>query len=133
MDKDITVWNSAFTSILSAYGSHSKQVPMPYANDIFLINCQVAGTYYVDLSDIEPTLEEGQNLVLKREPDNKFDELAILVTTEKGEKLGYIPRVKNEIMARLMDAGKLIYAKLKYKEWQYERLYIDIDVYMKDF
>lgn len=45
-----------------------------------------------------------------REPENEYDELAILVKDEKGHKLGYVPRRCNRVPARLMDAGKLLYA-----------------------
>lgn len=46
--------------------------------------------------------------------------------------MGYIPRAKNEVLARLMDAGKLVFGKIegleKFNKW----LKISIRVYMKD-
>ena len=57
----------------------------------------------------------GDKLRLRRE-DNKFDEKAILVLDEKGRKLGYIPEKDNLIFARLMDAGKQLFGRIKEKE-----------------
>lgn len=77
----------------------------PFAKEIFLIETHVAGTSHVPIKEIEPILNSGDSLVLRRETGNIHDEHAILILTEGGEKLGYIPRDRNEILARLMDAG----------------------------
>ena len=47
--------------------------------------------------------------MLLRKPKNEHDELTILVKDERKHKLGYVPRARNHVMARLMDAGKLLY------------------------
>ena len=44
--------------------------------------------------------------------DNKFDSNAILILTESKKKLGYVPEKDNVIFARLMDAGKLLIARI---------------------
>lgn len=44
--------------------------------------------------------------------DNEYDERTIAIKNENGDKLGYIPRDKNEILSRLMDAGKLLYGEV---------------------
>jgi hypothetical protein len=51
-------------------------------------------------------IEIGTTLHFVREPDNKYDELAILVKDKEGNKMGYVPRYDNPVLARLMDAGK---------------------------
>jgi hypothetical protein len=48
-----------------------------------------------------------------REPENKFDSKAILVTANDGYVLGYVPREDNAIPASLMDTGEKLYAILK--------------------
>lgn len=48
--------------------------------------------------------------------ENEYDERAIMIKNENGDKLGYIPRDKNEILSRLMDAGKLLYGEVYDKE-----------------
>lgn len=87
--------------------------PKPYVNDIFLIKVHIAGTSYIqNMDSIVEKLYVGLKVKFFREADNKYDELAILVKDELDNKLGYIPRDKNEILARLMDAGKLIYGEV---------------------
>ena len=50
--------------------------------------------------------EPGRQLMLVREPDNKYDRWATKVCTLSGTMLGYLPAWKNQSVARLMDAGK---------------------------
>ena len=52
----------------------------------------------------------GQRLALRRQPENRYDALAIEVLGPEGHKLGYVPRRRNEMPARLMDAGKRLSA-----------------------
>jgi len=50
----------------------------------------------------------------------------------KDKKLGYIPRDKNEILSRLMDAGKLIYGTVYKKERIGKWLKITIRIFLSD-
>lgn len=107
--------------------------PVPFQQDIFLEECHVAGTMHIDDILIKAKeVEVGTALVLKREPKNEHDGLAILVETAAGEKLGYVPRKHNPILARLMDAGKLLTAKVVHKELEDHWLNIRIAIDMKD-
>lgn len=107
-------------------------LPMPFTKEIFLIDSHVAGTTHRDLKDVEPSLSAGDLLCFKREPDNKHDKLAIKVYDEAGHLLGFVPQTKNEVLARLMDAGKLIFGKLEKKEWQGSWLKLTIRVFMRE-
>jgi len=107
-----------------------KNLPKPFVSEIFLLDCHIAGTTHVDLSQIEARLTVEDLLVFKREPDNPVDPLAILILDTDGHKLGYVPRVKNEVLARLMDAGKMIFGKLKNKENIDNWLKLSVMVYM---
>ena len=110
---------------------------LPFTRQIHLLHTYVAGSGYVEeiVGRIQ-ALSEGDRLLLVREPENPYDERAILVQNLEGEKLGYIPRRKNEVLASLMDAGKSIYARVCHLEDPEEDLpvsgYMDIDVYMDD-
>ena len=110
---------------------------LPFTRQIHLLRTYVAGSGYVEeiVGRIQ-ALSEGDRLLLVREPENPFDERAILVQNLEGEKLGYIPRRKNEVLASLMDAGKSIYARVSHLEDPEDILpvsgYMDIDVYMDD-
>ena len=107
-------------------------VPMPFGRDILLLHCHVAGTGYRDLDNIEPELAPGEELVLRREPDNAHDALAIRVQRSDGTLLGYVPRQNNEVLARLMDAGKLLVARLTAKDWEDDWLRLDVEVLLRE-
>jgi hypothetical protein len=99
--------------------------------EILVLECLVAGTSFRTLQTIEPEMNAEVKLNMKREGDNKFDEFAIALYFDKN-KIGYIPRDKNEVIARLMDAGKQFFATLQAKEWEGNWLKLDIKVYLKD-
>jgi hypothetical protein len=107
-------------------------LPMPFTKEIFLIDTHVAGTTHRDLAAVEPNLSPNDLLCFKRDPENKHDKLAIRIHDEKGNHLGFVPREKNEILARLMDAGKLIIGRLEAKEWLGSWLRIQVRVFMRE-
>jgi hypothetical protein len=82
---------------------------LPFQREIVLLTCDVAGTSYVDDTEaLEAELAPGGLLTCVREPHNRHDSLAIRLQTSGGHKAGYVPRASNEVIARLMDAGKVI-------------------------
>ncbi len=105
---------SSSTELASALSRNENITDLrPFGQEVYLTSCIVAGSYYVeDFFILLMKLEMGDKLVLVREPDNKYDKFAIRVQNAEGMKLGYIPRAMNHIPARLMDAGKMIYAKV---------------------
>lgn len=104
----------------------------PFSNKIFLIETIVAGTSYVqNIKELEPQITIGKKLKFLREPKNEYDEKAILILNDD-KKIGYIPREKNEILSRLMDAGKLLYGEVYQKEYIGNWLRIIIKVYLDD-
>lgn len=88
------------------------QVLKPLTKEIYLFDTYIAGTSHIDDQSIFKTLKSGDTLILRRE-DNKFDDKAILVLNEQKAKLGYIPEKDNLIFARLMDAGKMLTARVE--------------------
>ena len=54
----------------------------PFVQEVELLSCNIAGTTFLDLKDIEPELKKNQLLILKREPKNQHDNNAILILTE---------------------------------------------------
>ena len=105
---------------------------LPYQHEVFLLACHVAGTGYRDLAEVEPDLAPGEALTLRREPANPHDALAIRVQRADGTLLGYLPRPRNEVLARLLDAGKLLTARLAAKEWQDSWLRLEIEVVLRE-
>ena len=107
-------------------------LPKPFVREVELLNCNIAGTTFLDLDEIEPGLREHQLLMLKREPKNKNDDKAILILTEDGQKLGYVPKKQNEVLSNLMDAGKLLFGRLDNKTWVDTWLKLDVQVFLRD-
>jgi hypothetical protein len=122
------------TVLALMHGSFQKGDKLqPFAREILLTECHISGTVHKELKAIEPALDSGAMLALRREPGNPHDGLAIRVYDAAGNALGYIPRIANAPLARLMDAGKQLFARLESKEWHGDWLKIDIGVYMRDF
>ncbi|MFV0267763.1 MAG: HIRAN domain-containing protein [Draconibacterium sp.] len=67
-----------------------------------------------------------------REPDNPHDAKAIVIKNMDGIKVGYVPREDNVIFSRLMDAGKLLFGRITYKEMKGKWLKIDIKIYLHE-
>lgn len=108
-------------------------MPRPFEKEIFLLDTHVAGTSFVEgIIDLAPSLHTGDKLNFFREPDNPYDDKAIMIRTQNGIKIGYIPKANNLIFARLMDAGKLLFGKIESKEMRETWLRIEIKVYLQD-
>lgn len=56
-----------------------------------------------------PKVEVGDELILKEEPNNKYDPCAICVLTQRNELLGYVPRYYNvAILKRINTEGSYL-------------------------
>lgn len=108
------------------------RVLKPLTKEIYLFDTYIAGTSHIDDQSIFKTLKSGDTLILRRE-DNKFDDKAILVLTEQKIKLGYIPEKDNLIFARLMDAGKMLTARVQNIQEYIGFTQIHIRIYLVDF
>lgn len=86
--------------------------PLPFTRDLFLIETHVAGLAYYQMESVQAQLVAGLPLLLQREPGNEHDDLAIEVLTQERTKLGYVPKNRNPVLARLMDAGKYLIAEV---------------------
>lgn len=82
-----------------------RPAPSPWPLDTY-----VAGAAYTQAAAVFDRLRPGQRLVLRREPSNPHDSMAIEVLTEDGVKLGYVPRVHNRLPAARLDAGERLEA-----------------------
>ena len=108
-------------------------VPLPFERDIFLFDTHVAGTSYVEgIEELAAYLKPADRLSFFREPDNPYDNEAIVVKTDAGVKIGYIPRKDNVVFARLMDAGKILFGKIKSVEMRGTWVKIDIEIYLHE-
>ena len=132
MNEIIRIDETNILSIIASKGG-GLDVGKPFSRQIYLISASVAGAYYVDnIHDLLAQIKIGSKLRFLREPDNQYDELAILVEDQDGNKLGYVPRQKNPILARLMDAGKLIYGTVNAINDDDSYINIEMEIFMDD-
>ena len=104
----------------------------PLIREIHLFDSFVAGTTHLKDPSVLEEIRAGDQLSLLRE-DNKFDSNAILILTKDKKRLGYVPEKDNIIFARLLDAGKMLTAKVRdiSKKGSFTR--ISIGIYLIDF
>ncbi len=108
-------------------------IPKPFEKDIFLFDSHVAGTTFIEgIEELEPHLNIDDRLDFFREPDNKHDPKAIVIKNADGVKIGYVPREDNVIFSRLMDAGKLLFGRITYKEMKGKWLKINIKIFLHE-
>lgn len=79
--------------------------------EIRLSSPYLAGSRYHQGFEIVTQLRENILLTLKREPTNAHDCYAIEVF-QNNTKLGYLPRAENKVIARLMDQGVAVKARI---------------------
>ena len=92
----------------------------------------MAGTTHLADPSVLDTITVGDKLLLMRE-DNKFDSNAVMILTAEKRKLGYVPEKDNVVFARLMDAGKLLTARITKIEKRGSFNQISIGIYLVDF
>ncbi len=111
----------------------TEELIKPLQKEIFLFDTFVAGTMYLEDETILNDLKVGAALSLRREPKNRFDENAIRVEDEKGRKLGYVPEKDNPVFTRLMDAGKMLTAKVTDIKGKTGYTQVSMAIYLIDF
>ena len=104
----------------------------PLTKEIHLFDSFVAGTTHLADSSVLETIKVGDKLSLMRE-NNKFDSNAVMILTDEKKKLGYVPEKDNIIFARLMDAGKLLIARITKIEKRRSFTQISIGIFLVDF
>lgn len=108
-------------------------IPKPFERDIFLFDTYIAGTTHIEgIEELALYLNVDDKLDFFREPDNAYDEQAIMIKTGNGVKLGYVPKQDNVIFARLMDAGKLLFGRISHKETKGRWVKIKIKVFLHE-
>jgi hypothetical protein len=129
-DNELIVKRDGLVSAIDQEGIGS--VIKPLVDEIHLFDTFVAGTTHLKDDSVLKEISVGDKLTLQRE-ENKFDDNAILVLDEKKRKVGYIPERDNIIFARLMDAGKMLAAKVSKLDQKGSFTQITIGIYLVDF
>lgn len=92
---------------LFASSTHAAEVKA----NLLLQDSPLAGFQFHAGKKLWPQMQVGDRLALIREPENVHDRLAIRVEWQ-GQKIGYVPRRENSDIARLMDHGVPVFARI---------------------
>ena len=119
---------------LTGEGAGGLGLPKPFSQTILLLeHIHVAGTSHVhNIQELVGGLTAGVELALKRDPLNAHDQWCVQVLVPSGARIGYLPCDCNEVIARLMDAGKRCFAKVVGLRMVNGWAKIDIEVYLDD-
>lgn len=130
MENELTVKQQTMVSVVE--GHELGDIIKPLIKEIHLFDSYIAGTTHLDDKTVLEVVKVGDMLNLQRE-DNKFDANAIKISYNDSRKLGYVPEKDNIIFARLMDAGKLLKAKITKIEQKGSFKQISVGIYLVDF
>ena len=120
------------TMVSLVQGNELGDIIKPLIKEIHLFDSYIAGTTHLEDNSVLDQIKIGEMLTLQRE-NNKFDSNAIVILNNKKKKLGYVPEKDNIIFARLMDAGKLIKAKITKIDQKGTFKMISVGIYLVDF
>ena len=129
-DSGLTVHTGGLVSVIGKQGLDS--VIKPLSQEIHLFDSYIAGTMHLKDKSVLESIKIDDKLTLQRE-ENKFDSNAIIILNSDKQKLGYVPEKDNVVFARLMDAGKLLMAKVKSITQRGSFTQISIGIYLVDF
>lgn len=130
MSADLTVKKN---ELIDAIEDKSlSDIIKPLVTEIHLFDTYIAGTTHIEDQSVFDNLETGAKLSLVRE-ENKFDDKAIMILDSDKNKLGYVPEKDNLVFSRLMDAGKLLVAKIASHDVKGTFHKIGIGIYLVDY
>lgn len=115
----------------SALLAKEEERPISRKKETLIYVCFARGLYYYSFDHVKKQLKIGQELILKREPKNPYDEKAIAIYFD-AHKLGFVPREDNLIVANLIDSAFEMKAFIEDIDWSdglYEALQIKFIIY----
>ena len=88
----------------------------------------LAGIRHYEAGAVWRNMAAGDPLELVREPDNQYDPNAVRIDW-RGRKLGYLPRRDNDAVARQLDRGAALEARVaQLKENRNRSVRLDVEV-----
>ena len=104
--------NARFAALLVTAVLASAQLHAQNAEIRMLVQSSLlAGFQYYQGGQLWDEIKVGDALTLTREPANPHDSNAVRVEW-RGHKLGYVPRRENQAVARHMDSGGKVEARV---------------------
>ena len=130
MESGLIKLNPQLMSIL--HDANGQDI-IPFNREIFVINVYVAGTSYCkNIDQILDQISDTTHLTMLRQPDNEVDQYAIGIYYNHTQ-LGWVPMKDNLVIARLMDAGKMLAARITKIDLRGSFCQISIGIYLVDF
>lgn len=130
MANELTIKEENMVALVQ--GTELGDIIKPLVKEIHLFDSYIAGTTHLEDNSVLEKVKVGDMLTLQRE-NNKFDSNAILILNDEKKKLGYVPEKDNIIFARLMDAGKLLKARITKIDVKGSFKQISVGIYLVDF
>ena len=130
MSNDLTVKKEDLLAVIEEKGI--GDVIRPLVSEIHLFDTYISGTSRLKDPSAVEQLQTGEKLTLKRE-ETIFDDNAISIYNAQGQKLGYVPEKDNIVFSRLMDAGKLLIAKVGSSTQMHGFRKVSISIYLVDY
>jgi hypothetical protein len=101
------------------------------ASEIVVHTAVAAGLRHHDAKAVWAQMKPGDEVMLVREADNPHDPNAVRVDWN-GRVLGYLPRGDNASVARQLDRGNPLRARIaRLGKYRNHRLKLEIDVYLR--
>lgn len=116
--------------MLALVGTGGVQALAPFSREIYLLDVVVAGTTFCStIAEHEPLLVPGKALKMLRDPKNEHDEQAIGIYHDL-TRIGWVPREENEVLSRLMDAGKAFFCRIAEVKRKGDWLKVKVKIFM---
>ena len=98
---------------------------------ILVQSSPLAGSQYYAMAEVWHLIRPGDRLTLEREPGNRHDRNAVRVDWN-GQQIGYVPRAENRAVARALDAGETLEARVaRLRDDPNPWRRVEIEVYLK--
>lgn len=120
------------SSLVTKSANNINEYLKPMSRDIFLFTTKISNTY--KLKDKVPLLKltVGDKLFFEL-GTSKYEDNQIIIKNKNNEIVGYVPESDSFIFARLMSAGKMLFAVTKSISHTSSVPLIEIDIYLQDF
>jgi hypothetical protein len=127
--KPAAAWTRVLVVLLLTWASLAVAQDRGRAEIVVQVSL-TAGLRYHEAKAVWDQMKEGDALALVREPENPYDLSAVRVDWS-GHKLGYIPRAQNEAVARQIDRGNKLEARItKLTKYRNHRRKLEFEVFL---
>jgi hypothetical protein len=123
-------WRSIAVALCLIWSGLAFSAETVVRAEVYLQTSRLAGFKYYEARKLWQVMQNGDALTLVREPDNPYDPNAIRVEWQS-RKLGFVPRAENAALARFMDGGQRLTARITTLPREKRRgRKIEFDVYL---